>query len=373
MRRHRLSASCANLFVLSLSGLLWSTRVAGADDGYRDALLDAMSAKERAMDSHSSRDWEDTLRQLQHADSIRASAETKYEMAYAQGELGQADLALVNYQLALELGLTGTAADKARAYIVDNEPSVARVDIRGMQGTRVIVRGIERGQLPLKRPIPILPGIVAIQLVTQSNGQFERQVNLVAGQIEIINLEIAKTGMPSTRSATQAEPQHPVQVNRASASSPVGVAPGTPDINANNPLESHSNASNPWRPGGWLLLGAGTAVSALGAVFIPTSSSMITNGRRSLLVACDKQTDGPDSCANAKSGRQAEAQSASDSIATWKMFRTAAWISLATGATAAVTGATILIVSNRKTGNSPSLPQLSFDSQHLFVSYHGSF
>jgi hypothetical protein len=122
-----------------------------------------------------------------------------------------------------------------------------------------------------------------------------------------------------------------------------------------------------------ILLSAGASVGVITAVFIPISANRIERRRQALLANCDVQVNGPDSCAHAKPGQQDNAQSASNSIATWKMVRTTAWVGLAAGAAAAATGGSLLIFSNRKPSESPNAAQVSFDTRHLLLFYQGQF
>jgi hypothetical protein len=351
-----------------LFALLSVARHARCEDEYRTALLAAMVAKEKAADSHLQEDWQEALRRIRHAEDFRVTVESKYELAYIEAELGMKDLALGTYELALELGLSGLAADKAKKFIEEQAPMMSRVDVRGPAGSRLRVRGIDRGQLPLEKPVYVLPGASEIELVTPANELIQRQPTLVAGQVEIVSLEKDETRggnmTPTLRDSPKSEGHH-------TSESPRTQTPQTakPKIH----LEDRSDVIATRRRTGWLLLGTGTAVGALSGIFIPTSASKIRTGRQALMDACDVQVDGPDSCANAKPGLQAEGQVASDSIAKWKAVRTSAWIGLATGILAAGTGATLLVTSPSANDKLIGAPKISFGRQSLVISLDGRF
>jgi hypothetical protein len=376
MKRHCLG--------LNLAGIIWMSfvslsvvRPARAEDEYRALLLRAMAAKEQALDSHTSTDWEETLRRLRETDAIRATPESKYEIAFAEAQLGHTDLALETYELALEMGLTGTAAAKARTFANEQAPRLSQLDVYGEEGGRVIVGDVGRGQLPFKKPLFVLPGTIKVELITRDNRRVERQLSLVAGQLQTLHLD-ARSGnnssVPSNDSlATQAN-------FNAATLAPKAVAMTRPFVTerstVSNSLKGRFDSTTggtAWRRTGWLLLGAGTAVGALGVVFIPTSAKRLADSRQALFAACDVQLNGPDSCANAKAGRQQEAQIASNSIATWKGVRTASWVSSATGLAAAATGATLLMLSKPSTDAQPVTPRAALLPTSLEISIVGLF
>lgn len=342
-----LSSRCANVAALLFTACFAVIRLAHAEDEYRAALLRAMVAKEQALDSHSSSDWEETLRRLQQADAIKATAEATYEIAYAEAELGRSDIAVETYERALALGLTGTAADKARSFVAEQKLKLARVEVFGEPGSRVRMRGVKRGELPLTRPLYVLPGTLNLELITPANRHFERQLMLIAGDLETVHFETETVG--------------------ASAATRSLVLPPAP---ASNPSAEPSNTASTFSPRqtGWLLVGTGTTLGVLGAVFIPISGKLVNERRQALAAACEVQLSGPDSCAHAKPGRQSEAQSASNSSATWEMVRDTSWVATAVGLTAATTGAILLVSSKANTKSRPVAPRVTLGKGALEIS-----
>jgi hypothetical protein len=336
-------------------------RHAEAQDIYRAALLRAVVAKEQALDSNLTADWEQALLRFKQADAIQGTVESKYEIGVAAARLGYDDVAVEAYEHALELGLAGTAQAKARSFVSTHASQMARLIIRGSDGTEVFVEGVERARLPLARPIVVLAGSTVLEAVTETDEHITRNLSLTAGQVETVQLASSISGLPAIPSVLDATP-NPILPKNLKA--PLG----------NNGPESQSRQSSQiaWRRTGWILLGEGATVSLISLVLVPISGKKIDDGRRALAKVCAVQVNGPDSCAHAMTGLQGEAQSDSDSIATWKAVRTGSWVGIGTGVVAAMTGVAILILSDR-TREVPKLPNVSLGPHNLEVLYQARF
>lgn len=151
MPRSHLRAASATWHALAIFAFCLLVRHAKAQDIYRAALLRAVVAKEQALDSNLTADWEQALLRFKQADAIQGTVESKYEIGVVAARLGYDDIAVEAYEIALELGLAGTAQAKARSFVTTHAPRMARLNIRGPDGAQVFVNGVERARLPLAR------------------------------------------------------------------------------------------------------------------------------------------------------------------------------------------------------------------------------
>ena len=350
--------------------------LAGSD--YRDALVLALSAKEKALDSNRAEDWTEALQLLEQADSILATAATKYEIGCAAAQLEQDDIAVENYQMALRLGLPEKASQKARTFIKTHVAQLAQLSIEGPAGTSVFLGGVQRGRLPLSEFIFVKPGLVELEALTLENLSRHEILVLEAGRITTTLLR--PDDLDDSSSAKTLE-QHTKTAPEAPAVQPEPVIPATHSIDRENlsqsrwgdaPAASHQHNSS-WRSTGWLLMGAGSTVSVLSAVFVPIANKMVSSSRLALRDACNPQFNGPDSCAHSKPGRLQEAQSASDSIATWKMARTVSWVGLGAGLSAAISGAVLVLTADTHREVSPAQLRYSFEPHSVEFSYQAQF
>jgi hypothetical protein len=359
LSRMRIRSTC-----LLATALMIPSTMFGLDE-YRAALSDAVTAKERALDSDSVDDWNDTLVKLKMAEAIRVTAETKYEIGYAAARLAQVELAVDAFEQALELGLTGTAREKARTYLNAQNQNVARLLVLGPAGWKLTVNGVCLAQLPLERPVIVRAGATIVALDTDIGDvrHVERRIDAPAGGQSTLVLEPNKGILGSSGGEPLSADAGNVATN-GEQSPPQPKPPWRP--NAPQMIlapESHAATQPPScaRRAGLILVGTGMTVGILSGIYIPHSTARISNGEKTLQLDCDVQVDGPDSCKNAKFGRQQDAQDASNSIATWKAVRTVSWIGLASGISATVSGLIALSWSNSTTPQRMVLPQVLLD------------
>jgi len=344
-----------------------------AEDDYRAAMVRAVAAKEKALHSNLDQDWADALNRLKFADSIRATAATKYEIGFAAARLGQEDLAVETYAIALELGLSGTAGDKARAYVLYHSSKLAFLRVEGSDDTRIFVRGVERARLPHASFIYVRPGSIAIEAITVTNEHIAKILTLTAGQVESVSLNATQLAPSSNLPSTDEVSAIHQPVSRSNSATNTGVEgrSGKVSHQSRSNYADSNRAPFPQRRTGWLLLSAGTTVSVLSIAYIAISNRKVADSRQALLVNCDLQVNGPDSCAHPKPGRKGDAQSASDSIATWEMARTTSWVGLGAGLLTMIGGAVLLSVPNPEAPG--SIPRVSLDPHFLELSYEGVF
>jgi hypothetical protein len=294
------------LWILLAVGSLLMAAQAGAD-AYDAALARAIAAKERALDRNDPASWEDALHRFEEAARIRPTKEAKYELALAASQLRQDDLAVESYEAAVALGLEGSPLDKARAYLDEKAAAMGRVSIAGPPGTVIRVAQRQR-TLPLERAMVLFPGSYALRWTVQGR-ESTRSVRIVAGEALTIDLESAHEG----------------------SSPPVGAGD-----------RDRKDSVQPDRVLPWTLVGSGAGLVVVGGATVLGASLMLSSNRDGLKEVC-AQLDGRDSCAFSYVGKQQEAQSKVDGIATAKAFRTGGWVGVGLGAGLAAVGGVLLL------------------------------
>jgi hypothetical protein len=349
-----------SLFAIARAALAAVAALAGGEapavaappgDAYGAALTRAIAAKEQALDRGEPARWEEVVRLFQEADAIRPARESKYEIGFAAERAARADLATEAYEAALDLGLVGPARAKAQAFVAAHAAALGRLVLRGPPEVRIRIAGVDRGGLPLARPLVLFPGTIQIDLTFPDGRQSIETVRLRAGQVE--SLEVAGTApaaaaaaTPAAAGATPSPPPAAISLDTGPellAPAPDGKLPDGTALAAGAGAAEGDRAPAPRASrSGWWLVGAGAAAVATGAILIASAGDRISEARRDLAAACDVP-DGPDGCMNAKPDRQLEAQDHADRIATWKAVRTGSWIGVGVGALAAGLGAWFLL------------------------------
>jgi hypothetical protein len=357
-------------------------------DAYNATLTRAIAAKERAMDVNEPARWEEALRLFQEADAIRATREASYELGFAAERLARTDLAVEAYEAALNLGLTGQPRGKAEAFVGAHAAALARVQIKGAGEGRVRSGGVERGKLPLRRPLVLFPGDTVIEVVDGHGNRASHRLKLTAGQLEILDLSAAAAApapapspvpapAPSPVPAPSPSPAlAPVPSPSADAPSPAIVlsAPPTPRAAASapppapppSPAEPATAADRP--AAGWWFLGAGVALAAGGGVMVAVSQIRLDAERADLRATCDV-LNGTDACTHSNLGMETQAQNDVDAIATWKAVRIGSWIGLGAGVAAAGYGVWTLVRGNR----SEAAPTIVVIDRGLALGWIGRF
>jgi hypothetical protein len=333
--------------LVAVAALLWApARARAAEaDAYDAALTRAIAAKERALDVNEPQRWEEALRLFEEAGALKQTRECAYEIGFAADRLHRTDLAVESYEAAIELGLGGAPRARAQAYVSANAAGLARVDVRGPPGTRIRVGGIERGKLPLRRPLVLFPAVAELELSFAAGETATYAVHLRAGKTEVVEV-------PPPAAAAAAAPA-PALSGLGPRASDLGEEARGPKPDVRSP-----EARSPEAPGlnwadrgpappppaavsarGWWLAGAGAAIAVAAAVLVPVSGSRVDSSRTALAGECVDLVVN-DQCL-AKPGHREQAQSYADDIATWKNVRTGAWVGVGVGLAAVVAGAVL--------------------------------
>lgn len=295
-------------------------------DAYDAALTRAIAAKERSIDVNEPARWEETLRLLQEADAVRSTRECKYEMGFAAERLKRADLAVEAYEAALHLGLVGAPRAKAEAFVGEHASAMARLSVRGPAGLRLRIGGVERGHLPLARPLVVFAGETRIEGIAGDQHTI-RTVSLASGQLEVIDLAVPS----STR--TEAPPPPPRATVVREPFLPTSIAPPTP-------MAPVVVASSRGTTLGWALAGTGVGLGAFAAVLAGVAAQQASQARSDLTGPCAVIVD--DTCPTPRRGGTTAAQSLVNDIATWKAVSVGAWIGVGAGILAAGSGTALL-------------------------------
>lgn len=292
-------------------------------DSYDAALVRAVAAKERALESNDPARWDDALLRFQEARRIRETKETAYELGVAATRLRQDDLAVEFYAAALDLGLDGSALEKARRFLAEHRSKMGRLAIQGPAGTQIWVGGRLRGTLPLSRPLVLFPGKQLIR-TESSEGDTSHTVDIEAGAVAALVLSTTPAPPPSLPRSRQ-RPKDALLTSRSAPDT--GMPPGLRD---------------PDNSVAWGGIGAGATLAILGGALV-VGTTLSLNGRRSELRALCEVPDGQDDCIYARPGQQEEAQSKVNAIATTKAIRTGGWIGLGIGSALAGAGGLMLM------------------------------
>jgi hypothetical protein len=223
----------------------------------------------------------------------------------------------------------------------------------------VRVVGIERGRLPLRRPLVVFPAAAELELVFPTGETTTHAVRPRTGRIEVVEVQPPAAAAPSV---TPAPVPTPTPTPAAPAAPPIAALPPVPapPESAPAPPVDREVVPPPLEAStrGWWVAGAGAAVAAAAIVLIPVSSGRIESNRTALGMECVDPVVN-DRCF-AKEGRADEAQVYSDGIATWKAVRTGAWVGAGVGLAAVVAGL-VLRLSDGRGVDSRSGPALVID------------
>jgi len=345
-------------------------------DAYTAALTRAIAAKERALDVNEPPRWEEALRLFQEAAALRYTRESTYEIGFAAERLARQDLAVEAYEAAIDLGLVGAPRARAQAFVAANAAGLARLALRGPAGTRVRVAGVDRGRLPLNRPLVLFPGDIRIDLVDAAGVPANIGVRLQAGHLDVLDLARTPPVTVAPEHVEQRPPPPPpppppeVRVAPAEPAPRPPIAaytapePGGPRPLTEPPTAPPRDAEPEASMRGWWVASVGVVVAAVSVALIPISSGRIADDREALVNECEPPVMN-DTC-TALNGHKAAAQSLSDSIATWKAVRTGAYIGIGVGVVTAATGL-ILRNSDQATAATGARPALVIDRDGHFT------
>jgi hypothetical protein len=191
-------------------GMSWGRRCAGAvlfltallgakdarADAYDDTLREGVAARDRARESDNTADWKHALTLFARAVAERDTLEARFELAEAASELGQNAVAFESYELSLDRGLSGKAAEIASAFMAAHEDEVARLELVGPAGSIVFVNGQRRAELPLARPLVVPAGRVRLGLVAPRATPWEQAVYFDAQVVMHLAPELVLSPLP---------------------------------------------------------------------------------------------------------------------------------------------------------------------------------
>jgi hypothetical protein len=312
--------------VLLACALFSTLRVAHADE-YDATFTRAIAVKERALDTNDPGTWEQALELFASADRIRSTKEVKYELGTAAARLHQDDLAVEAYEASIALGLSGSARDKAAAFVDSKKSDVGHVQVTGPEGATIYQGDRARGTLPLSRPIVLFSGKQTLR-VALGQASTLRDVDVPGG---------GTTRLDLGSSLAQSSPP-PAPTSAPTAAGPFGPPPPVRD---GRPVET------PDRTAPWVLTLSGAGLFIAGGVSVLAASSSVSSHRDSLARFCSVAPSG-DACSIAKPGQRDAAQSEVDSIATWKAVRTGGFVGMGVGLVATGIGTVWLLSGHDK-------------------------
>jgi hypothetical protein len=339
---------------LALSLALASVATISSADAYDAAMAHGIAAKEKAVDSNDPSAWQEALRLFVEADAVRATKESKYELAFAASHLKEDDLAVEAYEAAIAMGLSGKAKDKADAFVKEHAPKMARIAPQGPPGAIISINGRIRGKVPVARPIVVFAGSVHVA-VSDGKGKTITD-DLVIAPGETANVDWTDKLAPKASDKGEATG---------------GGKPAKKDEVADRevPVEDLGAGA---RTLGWTLIVAGGSLAVAGGVTTVIASSSLSSRRDSLADNC-LVLNGTDSCPTAKPDRQADAKSDVDAIATWKGARTAGVVALGAGATLAAVGLVRLLTAPKAPQTTAIIPRLDVSAGGVSFGFTGAF
>lgn len=376
MSQSRVSLACSSLRILRLSlllivwGLIQGLPGDALADSYEAAIIRAVAAKERALEVNDPAHWEEALRLFRAADAIRSTADTQYELGHAATQLRQQDLAVEAYEAALDFGLSGPAKERAEAYLREHGGELARIEVQGPPGARVHVSGLDRGTLPLRRPLVVYPGVVRLDVILPGGEQQSHRISPRVGEREVIDLGPTKALLPlppvPEPSASQPAP----------SGAPTGSRPAVPAA-VPSPQPQSPPRTAPWRSRvpGTVLVGIAPVLAGTSAVLIPTGKRKIQEARDALDITCADRPS-PDRCDTSQFGMQTEAQRAVDRIATWRLIRASAYGGIGAAAVSLGIGTWLLVRASKPgpgSGTRPVTAMVSAEPGGVVVQVGGRF
>lgn len=314
VRRRAQRAKAVKLRAVACVLLLMALPGAAFAQSYETALLDGVSARDRAIETGSASDWQRAAQHFARARELRSTKEAEFEFAEAALRLDRWLEAYGGYEAALELGLEGKAAQRARAFLAARASEVARLMVEGPAGARIHVDEGAATELPLRRPLVVRPG--SVELRAERDGFHGRRwrLDVAANSSTTVQVQLEPLPVPSPPPPAPPRPEQP-------ASEPPGWA---------MPLTL---------AGGSLFLAGG--VGAL------TTSLLLPGERRELDRVC-AEFDGDD-CASAVADRQEQAQSVANRIETFENLRWVAFSAAGVGLLGAVVGLVPLLLDGAST------------------------
>lgn len=307
-RTHQGGRSVGGRARLALATLLLAacTSVSAFADTYDSAVARGIAAKERALETNRTSDWEEALELFAAAISLNPTKEAEFEFAEAAAQLHLDDEAFDAYRTALAQGLSGRAAERAQQFVDARVHAFATLDVQGPAGARLYVNGRKRAVLPLARPLTVSAGAARLNVDAQGFRAWEREISLQPGQTRQLEVALEPEAKPTPTPAPLAPPaaKTPVPPRRTAP------APAPPARTWEVPT---------------LIVGGG--LTLLGATGIIVTSVLLPDRRETLKSNCALLRG--DDCRATTSSHVQAAQSAADDIVTFERLR---WASVGVAA-----------------------------------------
>lgn len=270
-------------------------------DAYQAVLARALAARDRALDADTPAAWNETLNLFAIAVDLQPSKETKFEMGAAASHLNLVDEAYAAFAEALDEGLEGRAATKAREFIHTYVSSIAVLQVDGPAGATVYVRSRRRGVLPLRAPLIVSSGVFFVRVEAPGLPPWEREIS-IGGATSTMALHV-----------TLPPPETPLAI-------PSVMPAQVPSIDSRNSPPRRDR----WA---WPALVGGAAVATAGAATVVVATLALPEARARLARNCPNASG--DECRSTTSAMLPAAQSAANDVVTLRNVR---WIGI--GATA---------------------------------------
>lgn len=277
----RFQASAIGLLrALLCMSVLWPA--AAWAQSYEAALLEGITARDRALATSDAADWRQAVVRLDRALSYRVTSEALFERARALAALDRKVEALNDYAAALYSGLPPRAAEHATRFIGEQEPGVGRVLLRGPAGASVSGLTDRPVRLPMARPLFVPAGELELSVVAPAALPWRGALRVVPRQLVTKDIQLA---------------------------------PRKPAPSAAPPVEAPHAAAD-WGLGARI---AGTALMVGGGSSALVTSLLLPGAERDLRAHCLEQSG--DRCVRALASERGRAQSAADRIETLRALR----------------------------------------------------
>lgn len=322
-------------------------------DGYQDALARGVEARDRALETDLSSDWQVALDEFSRALDVRPNKEVRFEWAEAAARLRFEDEAFEAYQLALEEGLGGRAGERARLFVETREPELSWLDIKGPAGATVFVRSRERGTLPFEKPLAVVSGNAQLEVRSkrEADAPYRQVVAMRRGETVSVEVRFAKA-------SASPEPEELPVLPQASERDPDQVEQAPPPIIIPPPKRAR------WATN--VLIGAAGLVAAGAATYVVAGELLRDENRKLGRYCAEFQGD---RCTYATPENRARAERAANRIEALEWTRLIGAGGVAIGL---VGGAVVFIVTRPTVDEQPKVG-FEFGPTGFSASYAGSF
>ena len=185
------------------------------------------------MDVNEPARWEEALRLFQEADAIRATREASYEI----GAPPSGWRAPISRSRATRRRSTRPAGRRAARRRPSSAPTPPRwpASDKGAADGRDRSGGIDRGRLPLRRPLVLFPGETVIEIIDSQGHRTPHRLKLTAGQLEILDISSSPSSSLVPRPRRRPSPPRLLPSSSRPPEPPPASPPLTPTPPAPHP------------------------------------------------------------------------------------------------------------------------------------------